>query len=105
MAEPASNPEQWICEGLERFLSGDLTWEVRFSVYGNFVMRWHGSRQALRLLLLRMTILSIPLLFVLLAQPGDHAEILKRRGVALDLAVRGKFAQEPPHNLAGASLG
>ncbi len=43
--------------------------------------------------------------FFRLAQLGDDREVFQRRRVALDLAVRGQFPQQPAHDLAGAGLG
>src|SRR3954452_9878182 len=42
--------------------------------------------------------------FLRLAQLGDHGEILKRGGIALDFAVRGQLPEQAPHDLAAAGL-
>jgi hypothetical protein len=39
------------------------------------------------------------------AQGGQHAQILKGRGIAGDLASSGNLFEEPAHNFSAASLG
>src|SRR4051794_19753871 len=58
-----------------------------------------ASESRLRLFLFRRLLLLEP------AEPDEDAEVLERRGVAAALDAGGDVAEQPPHDLAAASLG